>query len=185
MSYNGNYTIPNQDLSFQNHQGTTPAKRHKCQFCNYSSDRLGNVRRHVEIKHSGMNIVRKHSNSLSHNGEQRKIIYQPDMAREEQDFQRNYNQNNQSIEYNLQKEDYEDTCDKGTYENNEKDVYLRLLSCGNCLFQTFSVEEMTKHKESMHGIIWPEKEKKIKEDEGDGKEDGRFENGYKLWNLDL
>ena len=69
--------------------------------------------------------------------------------------------------------------------NNEKDVYLRLLSCGNCIFQTFSVEEMTKHKESMHGIIWPEKEKKIKEDEGDGKEDGRFENGYQLWNLDL
>jgi hypothetical protein len=197
MSYNGNYAIPNQDLSFQNHQGTTPAKRHKCQFCNYSSDRLGNVRRHVEIKHPGMNIIRKQSNSLSHNGEQRNIIYQPGMHREEQDFQRNYNQNNQSIEYNLQKEDYEDTCDKGTYENNEKDVYLRLLSCGNCLFQTFSVEEMTKHKESMHGIIWSGKEyaKKATEDkdlesnEEEGEEDdvtkNRLKNGYKLWDLQM
>merc|ERR1712239_26084 len=157
-------------------------------------------KRSNSLSHNGeqRNIIYQpgmHSNSLSHNGEQRKIIYQPDMAREEQDFQRNYNQNNQSIEYNLQKEDYEDTCDKGTYENNEKDVYLRMLSCGNCLFQTFSVKEMTKHKESMHGIIWSGKEyaKKATEDkdsesnEEEGEEDdvtkNRFENGYKLWDL--
>ena len=54
---------------------------------------------------------------------------------------------------------------------------------------------MTKHKESMHGIIWSVKEytgkvteeKDLETDEKEGEKDdvtkNRFENGYKLWDL--
>ena len=117
------------------------------------------------------------------------------MHREVEDFQRNHNQNNQSIDYNMQKADYKDTCDEGASENNEKDIYLRILSCGNCRFETSSVEKMTKHKESIHAIIWSGKEyvEKVTEyddlefDEEGGEEEAitknRFEKGYQLWDL--
>ena len=65
MSYNhmnytpvsGNYPLPyTVPSSLQNQQGTTPAKRHKCQFCVFTSDKPYNVKRHIERKHGGMNI---------------------------------------------------------------------------------------------------------------------------------
>ena len=145
MSYapvSGNYHLPYQDPAFQNQQVTLLLKKHQCRFCNYASDRAHDVKKHE---------TRKHSNLSSHNGDKRKNIHQPDMHREVRDFQRNYNQ---SIDYNLQKADYEDTCDEGKSENNKKVIYLRILSCGNCRFKTSSVEEMTKHKQRDHGIIW-------------------------------
>ena len=63
MSYNpmnytpvsGNYPLPYQDPSLQNQQETTPAKKHKCQFCAFTSDKPFNVRRHIGRKHSEMN----------------------------------------------------------------------------------------------------------------------------------
>ena len=42
-------------MSYNNQQETTPAKKHKCQFHAYTSDKPFNVRRHIGRKHSEMN----------------------------------------------------------------------------------------------------------------------------------
>ena len=52
----GNYPLPYKNLSQQHLQGKPLLKKHKCDLCNYTSDRPRNVRRHVEKLHPGMKM---------------------------------------------------------------------------------------------------------------------------------
>ena len=73
----GNYPLPyTVPSSLQNQQGTTPAKRHKCQFCVFTSDKPYNVRRHIERKHGGMNIKNVQSYGLPMEIENAGVVYQ-------------------------------------------------------------------------------------------------------------
>ena len=85
MSYNhmnytpvsGNYPLPyTVPSSLQNQQGTTPAKRHECQFCVFTSDKPYNVRRHIERKHGGMNITNGQGCGMPVEIENAGVVYQ-------------------------------------------------------------------------------------------------------------
>ena len=85
MSYNpmnytpvsGNYPLPyTVPSSLQNQQGTTPAKRHKCQFCVFTSDKPYNVRRHIGRKHPEMNNTNVQSYALPMEIENAGVVYQ-------------------------------------------------------------------------------------------------------------
>ena len=78
---------------------------------------------------------------------------------------------------------------------NGTQCFKQVFSCGNCKFETLSLEEMTQHKRNDHNIINPDKgyskkgaeDNDLETDEEDA-EDGEiiqniFENGYQLWDL--
>ena len=63
-------------MSYNNQQETTPAKKHKCQFCAFTSDKPFNVRRHIGRKHSEMNNTNVQSYASPMEIENAGVVYQ-------------------------------------------------------------------------------------------------------------
>ena len=63
-------------MSYNNQQETTPAKKHKCQFCAFTSDKPFNVRRHIGRKHPEMNNTNVQSYGLPMEIENTGVVYQ-------------------------------------------------------------------------------------------------------------
>ena len=66
-----NYTGVSENL-----HGTPLLKKHKCKFCNYTSDQSNNVTRHALKKHSGMNNTNVQSYGLPMEIENAGVVYQ-------------------------------------------------------------------------------------------------------------
>ena len=63
-------------MSYNNQQETTPAKKHKCQFCAFTSDKPFNVRRHIGRKHPEMNNTNVQSYASPMGIENAGVVYQ-------------------------------------------------------------------------------------------------------------
>ena len=63
-------------MSYNNQQETTPAKKHKCKFCNYTSDQSNNVTRHALKKHPEMNNTNVQSYASPMGIENAGVVYQ-------------------------------------------------------------------------------------------------------------
>ena len=72
----GNYPLPYPESTLQNQQGTLLLKKHKCKFCNYTSDQSNNVTRHALKKHPGMNNKNVQSYGLPMGIENAGVVYQ-------------------------------------------------------------------------------------------------------------
>ena len=60
----GNYPLPYQDPSLQNLQGKPLLKKHKCRYCNYTTDRSHDIKKHIGRKHPEMNNTNVQSYGL-------------------------------------------------------------------------------------------------------------------------
>ena len=63
-------------MSYNNQQETTPAKKHKCRFCAFTSDKPFNVRRHIGRKHPEMNNTNVQSYASPMEIENAGVVYQ-------------------------------------------------------------------------------------------------------------
>ena len=63
-------------MSYNNQQETTPAKKHKCQFCAFTSNKPFNVRRHIGRKHPEMKNTNVQSYGLPMEIKNAGVVYQ-------------------------------------------------------------------------------------------------------------